>query len=99
MRAWIFLVLAGGCSLGCESVPALTFTTAPPADGGAEADGDCTSGLPPDAAIACCGSVPCSGECSAANCGACQAECDTPDTLCCAKLHNVVCRPVGSPCP
>jgi hypothetical protein len=95
-----FLALATVAGLGCEAVPDLTFATAPSGDGGAGqiGDGDCTSGLPPDAANACCGQIPCSGDCNPVSCDTCQNDCNDPGMICCAKQRNVVCHPIGTPC-
>jgi hypothetical protein len=51
-------------------------------------------------AAQCCGSIPCSGDCSDANCQTCTSKCGgTPPQQCCVKNGTVGCHPVTSNCP
>jgi hypothetical protein len=91
----------------CEGVPSLTFAT-----GDADVDANmtdspsaapdalpagCPGPNPPAGASVCCGSVPCDGDC-AGRCPECEATCTSPDTFCCAKTNNILCRSAGSTC-
>lgn len=109
MRA---LALLAAVTLGCESVPSLTFAVAdgappdgPLSDGGGDGtgpeagDAGCNPQNLPPGASACCGNVPCNGNCLPAECAMCQFACPYPGELCCAKQTTVMCRPLGSACP
>jgi hypothetical protein len=89
--------------LGCDDVPTLTFPgeDASPnlADVGADsfAAPDALAPIeagcpvhPPPGASACCGSVPCNGDCDA-HCLECQSKCAPLTQVCCAKT-NATCH-------
>jgi hypothetical protein len=88
-------VLAIGCS-----VPEVAFTDASTSgdDGAAEASSDGNSTDGGCDAASCCGSLPCVGDCSPANCQTCIAKCASAEQQCCVK-QGVTCHAVGSICP
>ncbi len=108
-RSMVMCLATAAVSLAaCADVPTLTFAAG---DGGADAHAADGSGAEPDAlpgagcpgpnppagASVCCGSVPCNGDC-AGRCPECEATCTSPDTFCCAKTNNILCRTLGSSC-
>ena len=62
----------------------------PTADAAPDAPGSGCPGTPPPYATACCGPVPCAGDCPAA-CAECAARCGASEA-CCAKRSNVQCK-------
>ncbi|HSY22961.1 MAG TPA: hypothetical protein VK841_12635 [Polyangiaceae bacterium] len=103
-RSWrVLLVLAVGASGACGDVPVLVFDDeagAAMADGSlvdAGSDAVCPNQLPVGSSV-CCGPIACNGNCTVAQCTACEMQCGI-GTLCCAKTNNVACRPMGASCP
>ena len=103
-------LLIAAPAIACEDVPSLTYAEAgvemdveskgaDAVGAAADAAGDvgCPGPNPPPGASVCCGSVPCSGNCSN-RCSECEGACTAPGTFCCAKTNNVICRPIGAVC-
>jgi hypothetical protein len=59
--------------------------------------GDAAEGGTCDAAQ-CCGSIPCSGDCSPTNCQTCTSKCGGGQQ-CCVKNGAVSCHPDNANCP
>jgi hypothetical protein len=98
------LVAFAAIVCGCEAVPDLTFPPDAPPDSVDEAQppaDDAGLGSCPDAAAAgyaCCGTIPCFGDCPNM-CAACMKKDCMQGTFCCAKTNgNATCLQPNAHC-
>lgn len=99
----------------CEAVPQIDFVSSDAASeadatshGDTGPDGVSSDTMPSESGSCpntaplptiCCGTIPCSGQCTTTNCSKCEVECQAGQ-VCCAKNGQALqCRSLAQGCP